>query len=44
MTKMTFKITDKNEQKLRETNRKKGDLSNIVNKALELYFGKQIEV
>jgi hypothetical protein len=38
MPKITFNITPENENKLREKNRKKGDISNIINYALEQYF------
>jgi hypothetical protein len=41
MGKMTFDISESNENKLRELNRKKGDLSNNVNKALDQYFSKK---
>jgi hypothetical protein len=36
--KLTFTITPENEKKLREQNRYKGDMSNIINQALEQYF------
>jgi hypothetical protein len=36
--KITVIITEENEQKLREQNRKKGDISNIINQALNQYF------
>ena len=38
MTKIIFNITPENENQLREKNRKKGDISNIINQALEKYF------
>jgi hypothetical protein len=41
MPKFTFNITPENENQLRERNRHKGDMSNIINKALEQYFKKE---
>jgi hypothetical protein len=41
MAKITFIATTQNETKLRELNRKKGDISNIINKALEMYLQKE---
>jgi len=38
MAKIIFNITPENEQKLREKNRKRGDISKIINQALEQYF------
>jgi len=38
MGKITIVLTKENEQKLREQNRKKGDISNIINQALEQHF------
>lgn len=38
MCKLTISLTKQNEQRLRERNRKKGDLSNIINAALDAYF------
>ena len=38
MPKQTFIISDENDEKLRERNRHKGDMSNIANQALEEYF------
>jgi len=38
MAKIIFNITPENEQKLREKNRKRGDISKIINLALEQYF------
>ena len=38
MGKITIVLTEENEQKLRETNRRKGDISNKINEALKTYF------
>ncbi len=38
MGKITIILTEENEQKLREQNRKKGDMSEIINEALNKYF------
>ncbi len=38
MVKIIFNITPENENKLREKNRKRGDISNIINQALEQHF------
>jgi len=40
MTKIIFTITTENEKKLREYTHKQGDLSNIINQALEQYLKK----
>jgi hypothetical protein len=37
MPKITFIATTQNETSLRKLNRKKGDISNIINKALKLF-------
>ncbi len=36
--KQTFTITEENDEFLRDRNRRKGDMSKIVNAALEEYF------
>ncbi len=41
--KLTFTITSENEKLLRERNRYKGDMSNIINQALEQYFNSKKE-
>jgi hypothetical protein len=41
--KLNFKITPENEKQLREKNRKRGDISNTINQALEQYFKKESE-
>ncbi len=41
MPKITFIPTTQNETALRKLNRKKGDISNIINKALEMYLPKE---
>lgn len=41
--KLTFTITQENEKKLREQNRYKGDMSKIINQALEQYFKKETQ-
>jgi hypothetical protein len=38
MGKITIILTQENEQKLREQNRKKGDMSDTINEALTKYF------
>ena len=38
MGKITITLTEENEQKLREQNRKKGDMSDTINEALKKYF------
>ena len=38
MGKITITLTDENEQKLREQNRRKGDMSDTINEALNKYF------
>ena len=38
MGKITITLTEENEQKLREQNRKKGDMSDTINEALNKYF------
>jgi hypothetical protein len=38
--KQTFSLTKENDERLRDRNRHKGDMSNIVNQALEDYFRK----
>lgn len=40
MPKQTFTITEENDNKLRDRNRHKGDMSDIVNEALKEYFEK----
>jgi hypothetical protein len=41
--KLNFIITPENEKQLREQNRKRGDISNIINQALEQYFKKELK-
>ena len=43
MAKIIFNITPENEKQLREQNRRKGDISNIINQALKQYFKKELE-
>jgi hypothetical protein len=43
MGKITLVLTDENEQRLREQNRRKGDMSNILNEALNKYFKEKKE-
>ena len=38
MPKFTMTINPENEKKLRERNRHKGDISKIINEALDQYF------
>lgn len=38
MSKITIILTEENEQRLREQNRRKGDMSNMINEALSKYF------
>jgi 3-methyladenine DNA glycosylase Tag len=38
MNRLTITLTPNNDKRLRELNRKKGDLSNYINYALEQYF------
>jgi hypothetical protein len=38
MGKITIILTEENEQKLREQNRRKGDMSDTINEALTKYF------
>lgn len=38
MGKITITLTEENEQKLREQNRRKGDMSDAINEALNKYF------
>ena len=43
MAKLTFIIDPEIEKQLREQNRKKGDISNIINQALKQYFKKELK-
>ena len=38
MGKITITLTEENEQKLRGQNRRKGDMSDTINEALNKYF------
>ena len=40
MPKFTFTIDEENEKSLRSMNRKKGDMSKIINALLQEYFSK----
>ncbi len=41
MPKLTFTVSQENDTRLREKNRYKGDISKIINQALDQYFKKE---
>ena len=43
MPKLTFTVSQENDTQLREKNSDKGDMSNIINQALEQYFKKELQ-